>query len=100
MWRQNLRLEKGVPHVVPDILGQYSSSAWSDVAVIVPWVVYQTYGDKGILEENWKCMHEWVDYIKTSVEKTDSGRRDSSMETGWHWIKKKAQTGPERRINI
>lgn len=57
-------LEKGVPHVVPDILQSYSSSAWSDVAVIVPWVVYQTYGDKGILEENWKCMHEWVDYIR------------------------------------
>lgn len=57
-------LEKGVPHVVPNILGSYSSSAWSDVAVIVPWVVYQTYGDKGILEENWKCMHEWVDYIR------------------------------------
>lgn len=56
-------LEKGVPHVCPDILGQYSASAWSDVACIVPWVVYQTYGDKRILEENWKCMHEWVDYI-------------------------------------
>ena len=61
-------LEKGVPHVVPDILGQYSASAWSDVAVIVPWVVYQIYGDKGILEENWKCMHEWVDYIKNNCE--------------------------------
>lgn len=59
-------LEKGVPHVVPDILGQYSASAWSDVAVIVPWVVYQIYGDKGILEENWKCMHEWVDYIRNN----------------------------------
>lgn len=57
-------LEKGVPHVVPDILGQYSSSAWSDAAVIIPWVVYQIYGDKSILEENWKCMHEWVDYIR------------------------------------
>lgn len=56
-------LEKGVPHVVPDIVGQYSSSAWSDAAVIIPWVVYQTYGDERILEENWKCMHEWVDYI-------------------------------------
>lgn len=56
-------LEKGVPHVVPDIIGQYSASAWSDVAVIIPWVVYQTYGDRNILEENWKCMHEWVDYI-------------------------------------
>lgn len=61
-------LEKGVPHVVPDVLGQYSSSAWSDVAVIVPWVVYQTYGDKEILEENWKCMHEWVDYITNHCE--------------------------------
>lgn len=59
-------LEKGVPHVVPDILGQYSSSAWSDAAVIIPWVVYQIYGDKDILEENWKCMHEWVDYIRNN----------------------------------
>lgn len=61
-------LEKGVPHVVPDLLGQYSSSAWSDAAVIIPWVVYQTYGDKRILEENWKCMHEWVDYITNHCE--------------------------------
>ena len=61
-------LEQGVPHVVPDILGQYSSSAWSDAAVIVPWVVYQTYGDTRVLEENWKCMHEWVDYITNHCE--------------------------------
>lgn len=61
-------LEKGVPHVVPDVLGQYSSSAWSDVAVIVPWVIYQIYGDRRILEENWKCMHEWVDYIRDHCE--------------------------------
>ncbi|EOS38352.1 hypothetical protein C808_02553 [Lachnospiraceae bacterium M18-1] len=56
-------LEQGVPHVVPDIMGSYSSSAWSDAAVIIPWVVYQSYGDKRILEESWQCMHEWVDYI-------------------------------------
>lgn len=58
-------LEKGVPHVVPDILRQYSAAAWSDVAVIIPWVVYQIYGDRRILEENWKCMHEWVDHIQS-----------------------------------
>ena len=60
-------LEKGVPHVVPDIQGTYSSAAWSDAAVIIPWVVYQTYGDTRILEESWKCMHEWVDYIHNHV---------------------------------
>ena len=76
-------LEKGVPHVVPDILGQYSASAWSDVAVIVPWVVYQIYGDKGILEENWKCMHEWVDYIKNNCE--ESGLWQTGFQYG-DWL--------------
>ena len=60
-------LEQGVPHIVPDIQGTYSSAAWSDAAVIIPWVVYQTYGDVRILEENWKCMHQWVDYIHNHV---------------------------------
>ncbi len=64
-------LEKGVPHVVPDIQGSYSSAAWSDAAVIIPWVVYQTYGDVRILEENWQCMHEWVDYIQDKVNEND-----------------------------
>lgn len=60
-------LEQGVPHIVPDIQGTYSSAAWSDAAVIIPWVVYQAYGDERILEENWQCMHEWVDYIHNRV---------------------------------
>ena len=60
-------LEQGVPHVVPDIQGTYSSAVWSDAAVVIPWVVYQTYGDVRILEENWKCMHEWIDYIHNHV---------------------------------
>lgn len=61
-------LENGVPHVVPDIMEAYSSSAWSDAAVIIPWVVYQSYGDKRILEESWQCMHEWVDYIRNHTD--------------------------------
>lgn len=76
-------LERGVPHVVPDILDSYSSSAWSDVAVIVPWVVYQIYGDKGILEENWKCMHEWVDYIKNNCG--ENGLWQSGFQYG-DWL--------------
>lgn len=60
-------LEEGVPHIVPDIQGTYSSAGWSDAAVIIPWVVYQTYGDVRILEESWQCMHEWVDYIHNRV---------------------------------
>lgn len=76
-------LEKGVPHVVPNILGQYSSSAWSDAAVIIPWVVYQTFGDARILEDSWQCMHEWVDYIRNHCG--DNGLWQSGFQYG-DWL--------------
>lgn len=86
-------LEKGVPHVVPDILDNYSSSAWSDVAVIVPWVVYQTYGDVRILEESWKCMHEWVDYIRNHCE--ENGLWMSGFQYG-DWLALDKEEGADR----
>lgn len=76
-------LDKGVPHLVPDIMETYSSSAWSDAAVIIPWVVYQTYGDKRILEESWKCMHEWIDYIRNHTN--DDGLWMSGYQYG-DWL--------------
>ncbi len=67
-WLHDLKAEQtkewGVPHVIPNILGdQASASAWSDVAAIVPWVVYETFGDKRVLEDQFDSMKGWVDYI-------------------------------------
>ena len=64
-------LEKGVPQVVPDMIQKYSASAWGDAAVIIPWMIYQIYGDERILKDSWKCMHEWVDYITAQCEKNN-----------------------------
>lgn len=56
--------EWGVPYVVPNILGdQAGAAAWSDCATIIPWTMYQIYGDKEILREQYGCMKMWVDYI-------------------------------------
>jgi alpha-L-rhamnosidase len=56
--------EYGVPHVIPNILGQQEgAAAWSDAATIIPWVIYQTYGDVRILEEQYESMKGWVDFI-------------------------------------
>jgi alpha-L-rhamnosidase len=68
-WLHDLKSEQteeyGVPHVVPNILGnQEGAAAWSDAAVIIPWVIYQTYGDIRILEEQYESMKSWVNYIK------------------------------------
>ena len=55
-----------VPHVIPDVLnGEGGSTAWADVAVIVPWTTYLSYGDKRILEVQYPSMKGWVEYMKS-----------------------------------
>ncbi|OMG00844.1 alfa-L-rhamnosidase [Paenibacillus sp. FSL R7-0337] len=67
-WLRDLASEQteeyGVPHVIPNILGnQEGAAAWGDAAVIVPWTVYQMYGDLRLLEQQYDSMKGWVDYI-------------------------------------
>ncbi|HEU5103007.1 MAG TPA: glycoside hydrolase family 78 protein [Roseiflexaceae bacterium] len=54
-----------VPFVVPEVMGRANppAAAWGDAAVIVPWVLYQRYGDVGILAQQFDSMCAWVDLI-------------------------------------
>lgn len=52
-----------VPHVVPDILHGGGAAAWGDAAVVVPWVLYQRYGDVNILANQFASMCAWVDHV-------------------------------------
>ncbi|MEI7024129.1 alpha-L-rhamnosidase [Paenibacillus sp. y28] len=72
--------EGGVPHVVPDIVsgkadddwllgqGSHSAAAWADVAVIMPWTLYLTFGDTKILEEQYDSMKAWIDFMQQHAE--------------------------------
>lgn len=54
-----------IPDVVPDVRsGRGSSTAWADAAIIVPWTVYEAYGDTGILKAQYSSMKAWVDYMQ------------------------------------
>jgi alpha-L-rhamnosidase len=59
-----------VPDVIPDILNKQGavsaqpSAGWGDVSVIVPWTMYQVYGDKHFLENQYQSMRAWVEYIR------------------------------------
>ncbi|MDP9736822.1 alpha-L-rhamnosidase [Curtobacterium sp. 260] len=65
-WLRDLALEqqeKGfVPWVVPDVLSNASTptALWSDVAVSLPWTLYQHYGDAAILERSYESMTSFV----------------------------------------
>ncbi len=53
-----------IPDYLPDGPG---SAAWSDAATICPWQIYQTYGDKQVLADQFACMKKWVDYITSTT---------------------------------
>lgn len=54
-----------VPHVVPNVLPQPNppAAAWGDAAVVVPWVLYQRFGDRKVLQDQMPSMRAWVDLI-------------------------------------
>lgn len=37
---------------------------WGDVATMLPWTLYQYYGDEALLREQYPMMKAWVEYIR------------------------------------
>ncbi|HET9906215.1 MAG TPA: glycoside hydrolase family 78 protein [Anaerolineales bacterium] len=68
-WLKDLAIEQhklggSVPHVVPNVLGNGAgAAAWADAATVVPWVLYQRFGDRQILENQFDSMRAWVDHV-------------------------------------
>ena len=46
------------------------SAGWGDACVIVPWTLYEAYGDKSILEENYDMMARWLRFCEKRAAKT------------------------------
>ena len=62
-----------IPQVLPDTL---AAAAWGDAATIVPWVLYQRYGDARVLERQFESMRAWVEYVRGRAGETLVWDRD------------------------
>lgn len=74
-WLRDLAADQdpvfGMAQVVPDVLsegpggsGQNGAAYWGEAATVVPWTLYQAYGDRRVLNEQYESMKIWVDYIR------------------------------------
>ena len=66
------KADGGIPKVIPDVVSRGSTDAgpsagWADVSVIMPWTMYQVYGDTRVLERQYPSMRAWVEYMKTQA---------------------------------
>jgi len=67
-WLRDLAVDQredgAVPWVVPDVLGGAGAHGWQDAATIVPWVLYQYYGDERILKDQYESMKNLVEFMR------------------------------------
>lgn len=66
-WMRDVRSEQsaelGVPTSIPDVIHEKGTAGWGDCAVIIPWNLYESYGDKEMLREQYSTMRSWLDYV-------------------------------------
>lgn len=75
LWKEQAKYDGMVPHIVPMVnLIKGGSSAWGDVATVLPWNLYTFYGDIRILEDQFDSMRAWVDYIQR-IDDASGGKR-------------------------
>lgn len=88
-WLADLRAEQGdtgeVYGTCPEGPGMSTrahtrtSAAWGDAATIIPWTLYQLYGDKKFLADNFDMMCRWVDHVRSA------GEEEYLWLGGWHY---------------
>jgi len=53
-----------IPSVAPAAAAGKGVAGWGDAATIIPWTLYQVYGDRQVLEDQYASMKAWVDFIQ------------------------------------
>ena len=100
-WLAECRIAQGkdgcVANIAPannvtGIIGKIirGSAGWGDACVLVPWALYEAYGDKTILEENYDMMARWLRFCEKRAAKTRLRNRKNPyrkylVDKGFHF---------------
>ncbi|MCR5230558.1 MAG: glycoside hydrolase family 78 protein, partial [Solobacterium sp.] len=100
-WLGDLKIEQtdafGVPLTVPDILRTHVCvSIWHDAAAVVPWQIYQTYGDLRVLSDQYDSIRGCVEYSRRTAGKGLLLLPENSSQFG-DWVALDAPKGPFRK---
>ena len=66
--RDSQRNDGAYSTVAPYTNSRIGAAAWSDAGILVPWRVYQMYGDKKVLDENFSSMEKYMEWLATQSD--------------------------------
>lgn len=83
-WLRDLAIEQRadgcvtstVPNVVQNFEYEYGGVGWGDAASLVPWDLYQSYGDPEILARQYASIKAWVDWCASRLGPDDTWTGD------------------------
>lgn len=63
---EQLRYDGNLPNYCPSVCMETGGgcAVWSDIATILPWTLYQWYGDRDLLRRYYSLMRDYVDLLR------------------------------------
>jgi alpha-L-rhamnosidase len=58
------RPDGAYPDVAPAVCCGAGTAGWGDAGTIVPWALYERYGDERVLAEHYEPMTRWIEYLQ------------------------------------
>ena len=67
--RSSQRSDGAISNVAPalNVYESYYNNGWGDAVTIIPWQVYQQYGDVQVIRDNYDAMKAWIDCLKNNT---------------------------------
>ena len=95
---------------VTGIIGRIirGSAGWGDACILVPWALYQAYGDRTVLEENYEMMTRWLRFCEKRAASTRRKNRRNPyrrylVDKGFHfgeWLEPDVSSMDAMRANM
>lgn len=81
MTRHTQFKDGAIPELIPNMSGTSADgnatktpSGWSDCIIVIPWEMYNQYGDITIIKDNYDAMKKWIDFVLTKkIYEDDNG---------------------------
>jgi len=87
-----------VPDIAPEYVrfqgGFFESPEWGSACVQLPWLIYQFYGDTGILREQYTTMARYTDYLSST--RNQAGLVKGGLGDWYDWTPEKGHVGPSQ----